>query len=67
MLKTIVECDQCKKAIDKKHIRIRSAEVRFNKKRFYPIVLQGRNEDIHFCGIKCLSAFFKDKLLKAKK
>ena len=69
MKKTIIECDQCKKVIappNKKHIRIKTAEIRFNQQRFSPIVLDKRDNSIHFCGVKCLSAFFKDKLLKAK-
>ena len=68
MKKVIIECDQCQKQIqNKKHIRVKSAEIRFNQQRFFPIVLDERDMSIHFCGIKCLSAFFKDKLLKAKK
>jgi len=67
MKTTTILCDECHEIIDKKHIRIKSAEIRFNQQKFSPIVLDHRDNSIHFCGIKCLSAYFKDKLLKAKK
>lgn len=63
---TRIECDNCFKILHAKHIRIKSAEIRFNKQKFSPIVLDGRNTSIHFCSAKCLSAYFKDKLLTAK-
>ena len=66
MKRVIIGCDNCKQKIEKKHIRIKSAEIRFNQQKFSPIVLDKRDNSIHFCGIKCLSAYFKDKLLKAK-
>ena len=62
MKKIIITCDNCTKEINKKHIRIKSCEIRFDVKKFNPICLEGRDESIHFCGVKCLSNFFKDKL-----
>ncbi len=67
MKKIIILCENCFDEINKKHIRIKSAEIRFDQQKFSPIVLDHRDNSIHFCCIKCLSAFFRDKLLKAKK
>ena len=69
MKKTIFTCDLCSKIIaeegnfSRRHIRIRTCEIRESREKFYPIILNG---DLHFCCPACVAKFFKQKLEEIK-